>query len=132
MSDRSRPSDGGRRALGAEGEERAATWLAARGWRVLARNVRADRVELDVIALRGRQLAFIEVKTRRSQAAGTPEESVDARKRARLVRGARAWLAAHGQPGWCVRFDVIACEPGPSPADAWTIRHVEEAFDASD
>jgi Holliday junction resolvase-like predicted endonuclease len=60
-----------------------------------------------------------------------PEESVDARKRARLVRGARAWLASHGQPGWSARFDVIACEPGPAPNDPWTIRHIEEAFDAS-
>lgn len=130
MSEISSPNDGGRRALGVEGEERAAAWLTARGWRVIARNVRADRVELDLVALRGRQLAFIEVKTRRTRSAGAPEEAVDARKRARLVRGAGAWLATHGKPGWRPRFDVIACECGP--AGDWTIRHLEAAFDAGD
>ena len=130
MVEGSPPRDGGRRALGAEGEDRAAAWLTAQGWRVLARNVRADRVELDLVALRGRELAFIEVKTRRSQSAGAPEESVDARKRARLVRGAGAWLASHGRPGWRARFDVIACECGHT--GEWTIRHLEGAFDASD
>ncbi len=124
------PNDGGRRALGVEGEDRAAAWLTARGWRVLARNVRADRVELDLVALRGREVAFIEVKARRSRTTGPPEEAVDARKRARLVRGAGAWLALHGRPGWHARFDVIACECGPT--GDWTIRHIEAAFDASD
>jgi putative endonuclease len=122
-------SDRGRRALGAEGEARAAAWLEARGFRILARNVRADRVEIDLVAARGSLVAFVEVKTRRSRVAGVPEESVDARKRARLVRGAAAWLAAHGRPGWRARFDVIACEPGEN--GRWRLRHLEAAFDAT-
>jgi putative endonuclease len=120
----------GRRALGAEGEARAAAWLAARGWRVLARNVRAGGVELDLVALRGRVLAIVEVKTRRGRGAGVPEEAVDGRKRERLVRGAAAWLAEHGRPGWRARFDVIALER--DAAGAWAVRHLEAAFDAGD
>jgi putative endonuclease len=124
---RPRARDGG---LGTEGEARAAAWLSARGYRILARNVRAGGVEIDLIAARGPLLAFVEVKARRSRRAGAPEEAVDFRKRVRLVRGAGAWLAAHPGPARRVRFDVIACEL--DPADGWTIRHVEGAFDASD
>jgi putative endonuclease len=124
---RPRARDGG---LGAEGEARAAAWLAARGYRILARNARAGGVEIDLIAARGPLLAFVEVKARRSRRAGAPEEAVDFRKRARLVRGAAAWLAGHPRPARRVRFDVIACEL--DAAHGWTIRHVEGAFDASD
>jgi len=119
-----------RRALGAEGEQRAAAWLESRGYRVLARNVRADRVEIDLVAARGRLVAFIEVKTRSSRRAGLPAEAVDARKRARLVRGAAAWLALHGRPGWRARFDVVACERGDD--GSWRVEHLEGAFDAGD
>ena len=94
---RARPSARGedpRRRLGAEGEARAAAYLEARGYRIVAANARADGVEIDLIARKGGLLVFAEVKTRRSRSAGLPEEAVDGRKRARLVRGARAWLAS--------------------------------------
>jgi len=120
--------DADRRALGAEGEARAARFLAARGYRVVDRNVRAGGVELDLVATRGRLVVFVEVKTRRSRAAGAPEEAVDFRKRERLVRGAAAWLAERGVRAARVRFDVVACEWHPS--GAWSLRHLEGAFDA--
>jgi putative endonuclease len=123
-------SSDSRRALGADGEARAAAYLAARGYRILARNARADRVEIDLVAARGAVVVFVEVKTRRSRAAGIPEEAVDFRKRARLVRGSLAWLAAHGLHGRRVRFDVIACEWHPT--GAWSLRHLEGAFEAGD
>lgn len=119
-----------RRRIGAEGEARAAAHLAARGYRILARNVRADGVEIDLVAERAGTLAFVEVKTRRSRAAGAPEEAVDARKRARLVRGAVAWLAEARPRRRSIRFDVIACETNEN--GAWEIRHLEGAFDAGD
>lgn len=97
---------------------------------MLARNLRAGGVELDLVAGRGALVAFVEVKTRASRGAGTPAEAVDRRKRARLVRGAAAWLAAHGRPGLHARFDVIACERGPD--GAWRLEHLEGAFDAGD
>jgi putative endonuclease len=119
-------------ALGAAGETRAAQYLMRRGYRIVARNVRADRVEIDIIARRGRVLAFVEVKTRRTRAYGYPEDAVDARKRARLVRGAAAWLHENrGQrrSGQTVRFDVVACEC-TSNQELWQIRHLKGAFDA--
>jgi len=117
-------------ALGAEGEARAATHLKRRGYRIVARNVRAGGVEIDLIASRGRLIVFVEVKTRRSRRAGLPEEAVDARKRARLVRGAAAWLHEHWRPGARARFDVIVCEVAPD--STWRLRHLPAAFDAGD
>ena len=116
------------RALGAEGEARAARLLEAGGYAILARNARADGVEIDLVARRGDTLAFVEVKTRRSHAHGAPEEAVDGRKRRRLVRGAAAWLRANRPTARRVRFDVIVCEL--DAAGAWRMRHLEGAFDA--
>jgi putative endonuclease len=117
------------RGLGLEGEARAARLLESRGYRVLARNARADRVELDLVAQRGDTLAFVEVKTRRGCGFGAPAEAVDWRKRQRLVRGAAAWLRANGRSATRVRFDVIVCEVDAS--GAWRLQHLEAAFDAS-
>lgn len=107
-----------RQALGRDGEERAARHLEARGYRIVARNVRAERVEIDLIARRGPVLAFVEVKSRRagrsesSGGHGLAAEAVDIRKQQRLRRGAAAWLAAHPEQRVGtrrVRFDVVTC-----------------------
>jgi putative endonuclease len=115
--------------LGAEGEARAARLLARRGYRILARNARAAGVEIDLVAARGRLVTFVEVKTRRGRGFGAPEAAVDARKQARLVRGAAAWLREHHPRATRVRFDVIVCEP--QPGGDWQLRHLEAAFDAN-
>ncbi len=120
-----------RRALGTEGEGRAAQYLARRGYRIAARNVRAGGVEIDLVVTRGRLIAFVEVKTRRSAHFGRPEEAVDGAKRARLVRGAAAWLREHAKGPRRVRFDVIAVR-NRAATDDWEIRHWEGAFDAGD
>ena len=120
-----------RRALGREGEGRAAQYLARRGYRIAARNVRAGGVEIDLVATRGQLIAFVEVKTRSSARFGRPEEAVDARTRARLVRGAAAWLRDHARGPRRVRFDVVAVQKC-GEGDGWQIRHLEGAFDAGD
>jgi len=115
--------------LGKEGEARASAYLQRRGYRILGRNVRSGGVEIDIVASLPRLLVFVEVKTRCSQRAGAPEESVDARKCARIVQGARSWLHEQPQSFPCVRFDVIACELDQN--QHWNIRHIPAAFDAS-
>jgi len=117
-----------RRTLGAQGEALAADHLEAEGYRILDRNVRAGGVELDLVARRGRTIAFVEVKTRASSRHGSPELAVDAHKQARIARGAAAWLHEHS-PAFTrdVRFDVIACVCGPR---GWQIEHWPGAFDA--
>jgi putative endonuclease len=117
-----------RLALGAAGEACAVAHLERRGLRILARNVRCGGVEIDVIAARGALVVFVEVKTRRSRHAGLPEEAVDARKQARLVAGAAAWLREHPGVAARIRFDVISCEV---TAEGFRVRHLEGAFDAN-
>ena len=119
-----------RRTLGALGETRAASYLEERGFRILARNARSGGVEIDIVARRRGTLVFVEVKTRSSRYQGSPSLAVDSRKCARLIRGASAWLHEHGWRGRGVRFDVIACEPGPT--GDWAITHIKGAFDAGD
>jgi len=119
-----------RRDLGREGENRAAAFLEHRGFGILARNVRAGGVELDLIVRRGTLVAIVEVKARRSGDYGMPEEAVDARKQARLVRGGAAWLREARLRGVRrVRFDVVACLE--TSDGTWQLRHWEGAFDAS-
>jgi putative endonuclease len=101
-----------RQWLGRAGEAQAARFLEARGYRIVARNVRADRVEIDVIAQRGGLLVFVEVKSRRASKHGHAAEAVDGRKQRRLRRGAHAWLAANpteARQTRSRRFDVVTC-----------------------
>ncbi|MBW1842952.1 MAG: YraN family protein [Deltaproteobacteria bacterium] len=119
-----------RNELGAEGERRAADHLAARGYRIVGRNVRAGGVEMDLIVRRGRLVVFVEVKTRRAGGPGCGEDAVDARKQLRLVRGAAAWIHEQPRPTHRVRFDVIVCECSRDERD-WRLRHLEAAFDAN-
>jgi putative endonuclease len=97
-----------RSELAKAGEDIAAEYLAARGWRIVARNVRCGRHgEIDIIAEREGVIAFVEVKTRRSTAFGTPAEAVTPRKRARIRSLARDWLARTRPRADVIRFDVV-------------------------
>ncbi len=120
-----------RRALGAAGEAAARAYLVRHGYRILDYNSRADGVEIDVVAAERGVVVFVEVKTRRGVSHGAAAEAVDARKCARLVRGARAWLATSRRRPRRVRFDVITCEThGDASEDAFRITHWKNAFDA--
>ncbi len=80
-----------------------------RGFRVLARNVRAGGVELDLVVRRGNRLVFVEVKEKTGPTHGDPLEAVDERKRERLRRGAEAWLLANPElASLGVGFEVVA------------------------
>ncbi len=120
------------RTLGAQGEARAARFLASRGYRIAERNVRIGGVEIDLIATRGGVVAFVEVKTRRTSRFGGPLLAVDRRKRARMVRAAVAWLQQHRGNIRRVRFDVVACRPPYGGYRDWRIEHLPGAFDADD
>lgn len=78
------------------------------GYEIVARNYRCPWGEVDIIAREGRTLVFVEVRSRTTLAFGRPEESVDARKRARLRRVARHYLYTCGGPGGGCRFDVVS------------------------
>lgn len=98
-----------RRGLGRHGEELAARHLAAKEYDIIARNWRCEVGEIDLVARDGGSLAFVEVRTRRGRALGSPEESITAAKQARLVALAEAYVQAEGWTGgW--RIDVVAIE----------------------
>lgn len=96
-----------RHVRGARGEERAAAWLTARGWRILAVRFRVGRHDLDLIARQGGLVAFIEVKTRGASRFGDGREAVGWGKQQRVARLAEVWRARYGRPGDQYRFDVI-------------------------
>jgi putative endonuclease len=100
-----------RRALGSFGEDKAAAWYEANGYRVLARNWRCRDGELDIVARRGPTVVFCEVKTRASAAYGIPAEAVTFAKQRKLRALALLWLRASGVRGGELRFDV-ACVLG--------------------
>lgn len=81
-----------RQALGRRGEDVTAAVLAKRGYVILERNYRAPQGEVDLIALDGDTLAFIEVKTRATDAFGDPRLAVHGAKRRRIIRGALHYL----------------------------------------
>lgn len=114
------------RAIGRRGEALAARWLEARGLRILARNVHLRHAELDLIALDGADLCFIEVRLRSSDRYGGAAASVDARKQRRMARAASAWLAENrAPPHRCVRFDVVAIDAAREPP---AVEHLRDAF----
>ncbi len=100
-----------RKNLGESGERVAALLLEARGYRIVARNFRTRAGELDLVAEDADGLAFVEVRTRRGDAFGTPEESITPRKREHLVAVAFEFLQAHPQYADCPwRFDLVAIQ----------------------
>lgn len=98
-----------RRRLGNFGEAAAAAHLTRQGYTLLARQWRCSAGEIDLVAQQRDVLVFVEVRTRRGGAYGSPEESITAAKQARLVALAYAYLEAYALPpesAW--RIDVIA------------------------
>lgn len=125
---RESPSETGR-----TGEALAATYLEERGFRVMDRNYRFERSEVDIVCFLpapryedGGELVFVEVKTRRGTGFGLPEEAVGADKQRHLVKAARAWLHERRMEGTPCRFDVVSIllRNGAEPE----IHHIENAF----
>ncbi len=94
---------------GRAGEDRASSFLAARGYRILARNVRVPGGEIDAVCLDGPTLVIVEVKRRDSGKFGSALRAVDARKRATLRRIA-ADYAQIVAPSAKLRFDVVTLD----------------------
>lgn len=124
-------NDGHFIALGPWGEQMAVRYLERRGWKILDRNVRARRCEVDIIALDGQTLVFLEVKTRRGHSAGAAIEAIPAGKRRRIEAVARWYLQAHPIYAREIRFDVVAIEVARD-SDVTRIRHVPDAWRSRD
>jgi putative endonuclease len=109
---------------GLSAESRAAAYLMAKGYRILAKRYRTPQGEIDIIAKRRNLIAFIEVKARASL--DEAAFAVTPRQQARIINAAQAWLAAHPEHAeFELRFDAILIAPRSLP------RHLLAAFDAS-
>ena len=109
-----------RQQLGRWGEEQAVRYLEAHGCRVVATNWRCVAGEVDVIVRDGERLAFVEVRTRRGGAYGSPEESITPQKLARMAAVAESYVYEQGWEGdW--RLDVVAIRVrrGEAPGIEW-------------
>lgn len=107
-------------------EERAAEYLRGQGYKILHRNLRLDRFELDIVARKGDTVAFVEVRSRTDDALSSPEETIRYTKRRHLREAARRYLARYGEPDVYYRFDVIGVV---TPREGETsIHHIESAF----
>ena len=101
-----------KKRLGAWGERAAADHLERLGYAILGRNYRCPIGEIDIVARHGEHLVFVEVRTRRSHALGTPEESITPSKRQRLIDLAQTYLQGHELTASPWRIDIVAVEPG--------------------
>jgi putative endonuclease len=110
--------------VGIYAESRAAAWLIAHGYRILARRWKSPLGEIDIISARRRTLIFVEVKARASL--DDAAESVTARQKQRIAAAAEVWLASNPQPAIRdIRFDAILVAPGRLP------RHIPAAFETT-
>ncbi len=115
------------KSLGQRGEDFAARYLKRLGYHVVGRQIDLRVGELDVVAVDGRTVVFVEVKTRTSDAAGSPAEAVDDLRQERMTRAALAYLKSHGLLEYSARFDVVALT-WPEGARAPTVKHIQNAF----
>lgn len=111
--------------LGRRGERLAASYLQRRGWRIVERNWRFHNKEIDLVARRGRLVAFVEVKTRGTGALGHPLETITAAKRRDLAIAARGWITLRGRPGESYRFDAVAVV---QDRRGTRVEHLEDAW----
>lgn len=106
--------------LGKKGEKLAAKYLKKRGWKIIEKNYRTPFCEVDIIAKCGDVLSFCEVKTRTTDAYGSPAEAVTAAKQKLYIRAAQYYFK-NSEPDCTVRFDIIEVYRGK-------INHIENAF----
>ena len=114
-----------RHVVGKAGEEAAVQYLCKHGYQILERNYRCRFGEIDLIARDGRTLAFIEVKTRRSQSYGPAAAAVTLKKQRHLIKASQVYLIERKKPGEFCRFDVVTVE---LDAQAPRIELIKDAF----
>lgn len=116
-----------RQALGRRGEDLAARLLRGAGYRILSRNWRVGRYEIDLVGARGDEIVFVEVKTRRP-GPQPASESVTPAQRRNIARAAAAWMRTNPRVGREFRFDLIAVtwpeNGGPQ------VQYIPAAFDS--
>ena len=114
--------------LGVNGENLAAQYLEANGWRILERNFRIRRAEIDLIAEREGMIVFVEVKTRLSNKFGRPAEAVDERKQRKIIMAAGVFMQRAEFAQCACRFDVMEVF---KLNGEWQLNQIENAFEVN-
>lgn len=112
--------------LGKWGEQLAVDMLVTKGYAIAERNWRTGDMEIDIVAIKGARIVFVEVKTR-SDNGFDPADAVDRRRMMRMVRAADSYVRSHGIPHE-VQFDVVFVVGSPLGAVPPRIEHIEDAF----
>lgn len=110
--------------LGKEGEDAACAYLENKGYKIRNRNWHWRKLELDIVAEKDKTLIVVEVKTRRNNSFGNPEEAVTDAKIRRIVRATDAYLKKY-YIDLPTRFDIISVTGIIPP---FHIEHLEDAF----
>lgn len=111
-------------ALGIEGEDMAADYLSSRGYVILERRFRIHSIEIDIIASKGKELVFVEVKTRSSDFFASPESAVNVKKQKRMILAADYYVRERGIDAE-IRFDIVSVVRN---RDTEHISHIKNAF----
>lgn len=111
-------------ALGIEGEDMAADYLSSSGYVILERRFRIHSIEIDIIASKGKELVFVEVKTRSSDFFASPESAVNVRKQKRMILAADYYVRERGIDAE-IRFDIVSVVRN---RDTEHISHIKNAF----
>ena len=116
--------------LGIHGERVAEERLEGLGYRILDRNWNWPGGELDLVAEQNGEIVFVEVKARRSQTFGSPEESITRAKREKLIQTAYAYLGSANRKDSPWRIDVVAIDMDP---DGTVVRleHIVSAIEGN-
>lgn len=115
------------RKKGYKAEELAASYLESKGYTILDRNYYFEHAEVDIVALGEEYIIFVEVKSRKNNDFGRPEEAIDSVKKQNVLKAAEAWLHERKMTGAFIRFDVIAITQ-EYDNQAPDIRHFDNAF----
>jgi putative endonuclease len=118
-------------ALGQRAEALAAEYLERKGFTIVTRNWRRPEGEIDLVLSAEGLLVFVEVRSRTGSERGHALETVDARKRSRVLRAARMFIQEERPSAAVFRFDVVAVTFSTDEGEAPEIIHVEDAFQAS-
>ncbi len=116
--------------LGRRGEDEAARHLQSLGYRILGRRERVLRGDIDIVALDGRTVVFVEVRSRSDTSHGHPAETVGPMKQRRIAELATAYIRRHRLQDQSVRIDVVAVTFPVEPRARPVIEHYQNAFES--
>ena len=123
------PGRSGTRAVGSLGEEIAARFLRAKGYKITGRNVKTYLGEIDIVAERRGTIIFIEVKTRRSDGFGPPYNLITRKKKKKLIQCTFSYFGLKGTKDKPRQIDIISVELDNASGNVKQIEHFENAIE---